>query len=212
MVLAMPRALFPEVADERFGGPSAVGWLFAAISIGAVISGLSSGWIGRVRRQGVALTVAIVGWGAAVALSGLGRVLWVTVALLAVAGAADLVSAVLRQTILRCTPGRDAPAGYAGRVRGGGRGRARNRRPAAGATAAVARCTFSWVAGGTSASIVLDTARGGTGAGVPAVRRVGGTGYGRAAQAGGPAEPSMTPFTAPTTRHCANVAISDRRA
>ena len=34
MVLAMPRALFPEVAEERFGGGAAVGWLFAAIAIG----------------------------------------------------------------------------------------------------------------------------------------------------------------------------------
>src|SRR5262249_53062151 len=64
--------------------------------------------------QGVALTVAIVCWGAAVALSGLGRVLWVTVALLAVAGAADLVSAVLRQTILQVY----APDEMRGRLQG----------------------------------------------------------------------------------------------
>ena len=69
MVLAMPRSLFPAVADDRFGGQ--VGPLYAAIAIGAVVAGLSSGWIGRVRRQGRALTLAIVGWGAAVAVSGL---------------------------------------------------------------------------------------------------------------------------------------------
>ena len=69
MVLAMPRALFPAVADERFGGD--VGPLYAAIAIGAVVAGLSSGWIGRVRRQGRALTFAIIGWGGAVALAGL---------------------------------------------------------------------------------------------------------------------------------------------
>ena len=50
MVLAMPRSLFPAVADERFGGQ--VGPLYAAIAIGAVVAGLSSGWIGRVRRAG----------------------------------------------------------------------------------------------------------------------------------------------------------------
>ena len=124
MVFAMPRALFPEVADERFGGPAAVGWLFAAISIGAVIGGLSSGWIGRVRRQGMALTVAIVGWGAAVALSGLGRVLWVTVALLAVGGRGRPgVGGAAADDPAGVRPGRDArPA--AGRVRGGGRRRA----------------------------------------------------------------------------------------
>src|SRR4029453_100649 len=53
MVLAMPRALFPEVAEERFGGGAAVGWLFAAIAIGSGPGGLTSGWIWRVKRQGV---------------------------------------------------------------------------------------------------------------------------------------------------------------
>ena len=67
MVLAMPRALFPEVAARavrrRRGGRLAV----RAIAIGSVLAGLTSGWIGRVRRQGVALVVAVVGWGLAVA-------------------------------------------------------------------------------------------------------------------------------------------------
>jgi MFS family permease len=167
MVFAMPRALFPEVAETRFGGPSAVGWLFAAISIGAVLGGLSSGWIGRVRRQGVALTCAIVGWGTAVALAGLGRTLWVTVALLAVAGAADLVSAVLRQTILQVY----APDEMRGRLQGvfvvvvAGGPRLGDLR--AGATAAVAGATFSWVAGGITSVVLVLVAT----ALVPAFRR-----------------------------------------
>ncbi len=100
MILAMPRALFPEVAEGRFGGGAAVGWLYAAIAIGAMLGGLTSGWIGRLRRQGLALVVAVVGWGLAIAAAGLARQLWLMVALLAVAGAADLVSAVLRQSML----------------------------------------------------------------------------------------------------------------
>ena len=48
----------------------AVGWLYSAIAIGSVLAGLTSGWIGRVRRQGVALIVAVVGWGLAVAAAG----------------------------------------------------------------------------------------------------------------------------------------------
>jgi hypothetical protein len=83
MVFAMPRALFPEVAEDRFGGGSAVGWLFAAIAIGSVIGGLTSGWIGRVRRQGLALVIAVVGWGVAVGFSGFAHALWLMVALLA---------------------------------------------------------------------------------------------------------------------------------
>src|SRR6476646_7325827 len=54
MVLAMPRALYPEVADERFHG--SVGPLYAALAIGSVLAGISGGWIARVRRRGVALT------------------------------------------------------------------------------------------------------------------------------------------------------------
>ncbi|TDB80346.1 MFS transporter, partial [Micromonospora sp. KC721] len=100
MVLAMPRALFPEVAQERFGGGATVGWLYSAIAIGAMLGGLTSGWIGRLRRQGVALVLAVVGWGVAIALAGLARQLWLVVLLLAVAGSADLVSAVLRQSML----------------------------------------------------------------------------------------------------------------
>ncbi|ABP52910.1 MFS transporter [Salinispora tropica] len=100
MVLALPRALFPEIAEERFGGGAAVGWLFSAIAIGAMLAGLTSGWISRLRRQGLGLVVVVVGWGLAVAAAGLAQQLWLMVLLLAVAGAADLVSAVLRQSML----------------------------------------------------------------------------------------------------------------
>ncbi|MFU8870935.1 MFS transporter [Micromonospora sp. SL4-19] len=100
MILAMPRALFPEVAQERLGGGGAVGWLYSAIAIGAMVGGLTSGWIGRLRRQGLALVVAVVGWGVAIALAGLAHQLWLVVVLLGLAGAADLVSSVLRQSML----------------------------------------------------------------------------------------------------------------
>jgi MFS family permease len=156
MVLAMPRALFPAVADARFHGN--VGPLYAAIAIGSVIAGLSSGWIGRVRRQGVALVVAIVGWGAAVALSGLARQLWLVVALLALAGAADLISAVYRQTILQTY----APDEMRGRMQGvfiavvAGGPRLGDLR--AGGTAAGTGTTFSWVAGGVACMVVVAIA------------------------------------------------------
>ncbi|MFI6345077.1 MFS transporter [Streptomyces sp. NPDC050560] len=99
MVLAMPRALFPEAAAVRFHG--GVGPLYSAIAAGSLVAGLCSGWIGRVRRQGVALTLAVIGWAGAVALAGLAHRLWTAAALLMLAGAADLVSAVYRQTILQ---------------------------------------------------------------------------------------------------------------
>ncbi|MFJ4831923.1 MFS transporter [Streptomyces sp. NPDC088747] len=99
MSLAMPEALFPQAAAERFHG--GVGPLYAAIAVGSVAAGLFSGWIGRVRRQGVALTFAVVVWAAAIGAAGFARTLWTAVALLVLAGAADLVSAVYRQTILQ---------------------------------------------------------------------------------------------------------------
>ncbi|WP_412738910.1 MFS transporter [Krasilnikovia sp. MM14-A1259] len=148
MVFAMPRALFPEVAADRFGGGAAVGWLFSAIALGSVVGGLTSGWIGRVRRQGLALIVAVVGWGVAVGLSGLARSLWLMVLLLAVGGAADLVSAVYRQSILQTY----APDRLRGRLQGvftvvvAGGPRLGDLR--AGATADLVGPTASWVGGG----------------------------------------------------------------
>jgi MFS family permease len=153
MLFAMPRALFPAVADDRFGGN--VGPLYAAIAIGAVIAGASSGWISRVHKQGRALVFAIIGWGVAIALSGLAGHLWLAVMLLAVAGAADLVSAVYRQTILQTY----APDEMRGRMQGvfvavvAGGPRLGDVR--AGGTASVSSAQFSWVAGGIACAVVV---------------------------------------------------------
>jgi MFS family permease len=106
MVFGMPQALFPAVAASHFdGGAGVVGVLYAAPAAGALIAALSSGWIGRVRRQGVAVAAFIVLWGIALAVFGLSTALWLGVAMLIVAGLADEFSAILRSTILfACTP------------------------------------------------------------------------------------------------------------
>ncbi|WP_433333116.1 MFS transporter [Spirillospora sp. CA-294931] len=167
MGVAMPRALFPELGDTRFGGESAVGWLFASIAIGSVIGGLMSGWIGRVHRQGVALIVCIAVWGLAVAAAGLSHSLWLAVVLLAVGGAADLVSAVFRQTMLQTY----APDEMRGRLQGvftvvvAGGPRLGDVR--AGATAAAAGATASWVGGGIACAVLVVI----VGFAVPAFRR-----------------------------------------
>jgi MFS family permease len=101
MVFAMPVALFPELAATRFGGPVALAWLNASIALGALLGGLLSGWVGRVRRQGLALIAAVVAWGLAVGLAGLAPWLWLVVVLLVAAGSADLASSVFRQSILQ---------------------------------------------------------------------------------------------------------------
>jgi len=112
MTLAMPRALFPEAAATRFHG--GVGLLYSSIAIGSVLAGLCSGWIGRIRRQGAALAIAVACWATAIAAAGLAHALWLAAVLLAVAGAADLVSVVYRQTILQT----HAPDEMQGRLQG----------------------------------------------------------------------------------------------
>jgi MFS family permease len=136
------------VAADRFGGPSVVGWLFSAIAIGSVVGGLFSGWIGRVKRQGLALIIAVICWGVAIGLSGLAHQLWLALLLLGVGGAADLVSAVYRQSMLQVF----APDRMRGRLQGvftvvvAGGPRLGDLR--AGATASVTSITASWAGGG----------------------------------------------------------------
>lgn len=102
MVFGMPRAVFPELADRVFGGGAATaGLLFAAPGAGALVGAVTTGWVAGVRRQGRAVLVAVAAWGAAIALFGLVPWLWLALALLAVAGWADVISAVFRNTILQ---------------------------------------------------------------------------------------------------------------
>ncbi|KOG35166.1 MFS transporter [Streptomyces resistomycificus] len=103
MVFGMPRALFPQLASETYapyGEGLALGLLFAAIPIGAVIGGLFSGTFSRARRHGWMVIGAVVVWGVAITGFGLSDSLWLAVAFLALAGVADMVSMVFRGAIL----------------------------------------------------------------------------------------------------------------
>ncbi len=103
MIFGMPRALFPFLALKVFKvGASGLGYLYAAPSVGALIGALTTGWVGRVRRQGRAVVIAVVLWGAAITAFGLSRTHFLlALAFLAFAGAADVVSAIFRNTILQ---------------------------------------------------------------------------------------------------------------
>ena len=115
MVFGMPRALFPALAATVFGGgATTVGLLYAAPGAGALIGALTSGWVGRVRRQGRAVVLAVLLWGASIAGFGLVRWLPLALLLLAVAGWADVVSAVFRNTIIQFA----GPDGMRGRLMG----------------------------------------------------------------------------------------------
>jgi len=114
MVFGMPRALFPQIASADFGGPvdggTTMALLAAAMSAGAVLGGVFSGWLPRISRQGLAVVAAIVVWGVAMIGFGMavghagghaGSALPVALTFLAVGGAADMVSAAFRSTMLQ---------------------------------------------------------------------------------------------------------------
>ena len=100
MTFGMPRALFAVLSVSVFHtGAAGTGALYAAVPAGATVAALLTGWINHARRLGIVVIWAVAVWGVAVALAGLMRSLWPAVALLAVAGAADSISAVCRSTI-----------------------------------------------------------------------------------------------------------------
>ena len=102
MVFALPRALFPAVALTIYhGGPRTLGLLYAAPGAGALVMAVLTGWISRVRRQGRMVALAVIAWGAIMAIFGVVHVMWIGLACLAVAGAMDVISAVLRNTMLQ---------------------------------------------------------------------------------------------------------------
>jgi len=100
MTFGMPRALFPVLSVGVYGaGAAGTGLLYAAVSAGATVAALTTGWLAHARRLGRITIFAVLAWGAAIALAGLVSSLWPAAALLAIAGAADSVSAVCRSTI-----------------------------------------------------------------------------------------------------------------
>jgi Transmembrane secretion effector len=149
MVLAQPRALFPAVASGFFGGGvRTIGLLQAAPAIGSLIAFTFSGWVSKVRRQGAAVALAVIAYGAAVLGFGFARALWIGVGLLAMSGAADMISSAYRSTILQVA----APDNLRGRMQGvftvvvaGG---PRMGDFVAGSTAALTTPTFALAAGG----------------------------------------------------------------
>lgn len=149
MIFGMPSALFPAIGLDSLGGDaSTVGLLYAGPGFGALIAALTSGWVGRVHRQGRAVVIAVIVWGVAMAVFGLTSTVEVAVAMLMIAGAADVVSAVFRNTILQMS----VPDNLRGRLSGihiavvaGG---PRLGDFEAGAVAALTSLRFSVVSGG----------------------------------------------------------------
>ena len=116
MIFGMPRVLFPILAVMTFhGGAEIVGLMASSLAVGAVLGALTTGWVGRVRRQGLAVLVAVGIWGVCIVGFGLaGGNLWLALLFLALAGAADVISAVFRGSILQLS----VPDNLRGRLSG----------------------------------------------------------------------------------------------
>jgi MFS family permease len=115
---ALPLSLFPAINALRFGGdPRILGLFPAAIGVGGMVSAVLSGPVAKVSRQGLAMLASASAWGLALAVFAISGTLWLTLAALAVAGAADTVTVVFRGVIVqRVTPddlmGRVSAADY----------------------------------------------------------------------------------------------------
>src|SRR5262249_41206323 len=114
MIFGMPSALFPALGARLGGGAQAVGFLYAAPYVGALVASLLSGWATSARRQGLGVTLAVLAWGLAIMLVGFAHSLALALVFLGVAGAADFISAVLRSAILLVP----APDEMRGRISG----------------------------------------------------------------------------------------------
>ncbi len=99
MVFAIPVVLFPALAEEVFDRPEALGLLYTAETVGAMLATGLSGWTSRVHQHGRAIVVAAAAYGGFVALAGLAPTIWVALGCLVLAGAADMVSGVFRMTV-----------------------------------------------------------------------------------------------------------------
>jgi MFS family permease len=107
-VFGLPVALFPAINAERFGGdPRTLGLLVTSVGVGGLVSAAFSGPVGHIERQGRAMLAAVAIWGAAFAGFAVAPGLWLTLGLLAVAGAADSFTVVFRGAIVAAaTPDR----------------------------------------------------------------------------------------------------------
>ena len=99
MLMAMPTVLFPALVEDVFERPELLGLLYTAGTVGSIIATALSGWTGRVHHHGRAIVISAAAYGACIAAAGLMPSIWLVMVLLALAGAADMISGVFRATV-----------------------------------------------------------------------------------------------------------------
>jgi MFS family permease len=102
MIFAFPVALFPFIANE-YDAPWALGFLFSALSAGAFLAGLASGWTNRIHQHGKAIAFAAAIWGIGIAIAGLVDNIVIALIGMFIAGAADYISGVFRSVVWNLT-------------------------------------------------------------------------------------------------------------
>lgn len=99
MVLAMSSALYPAFASDVLDEPRVLGLLYSAETVGSILAGATAGWVVRVHHHGRAIVACAAVWGLAIALAGLAQQIWLILVALALAGAADGLSAMFRSIV-----------------------------------------------------------------------------------------------------------------
>lgn len=113
MVFAVPNALFPAIALS-IGGVQTLGLLFAAPAVGALLISVWSGWTGLIKREGQAIAISALCWGAAMIGLGLSHSLAWALFFLALSGAFDACSGIFRVSLWNNT----IPHDFRGRLAG----------------------------------------------------------------------------------------------
>jgi MFS family permease len=97
MFFAFPFALYPAMAAVY--GDQYVGFFPAAIAIGALVAGLTSGWTKNVHRHGVMVIASAILWGVGIVFFGLANSIWPALFFLGSAGFFDMISGIFRGAI-----------------------------------------------------------------------------------------------------------------
>ena len=102
VLLGGATALLPIFSNDILkAGPEGYGMLRAAPSLGAVAMGLLTAHLSPWRKAGQVMLLGVAGFGVATLVFGLSKSFWLSMGALALTGAFDNISVVVRQTVMQ---------------------------------------------------------------------------------------------------------------